>query len=186
MRLSIFILFMLSVIKCHAQHNKPILFGGDYTYIEFVISKKNIYPMCFAVITNNDTIKVDTSNVDAFTTSVFSSCKNSPISDNAYYKAFEMIYGKKEQVFNSCLLFISDFNNKLNRLKCTLNMTLTTGECVSIRYFNIIGVFLRLGDDFLPETLTSIGLPEKNIPKDMVIPISVADYYRTKKNFLIY
>ncbi len=181
---TLFILLILGVTYSHAQNYNSSLFAGDYTYIEFIVSKKDRYPIVFAAITNKDSIKINLSNVDAFVASVFSSCENSSISDDAYHKTFEMIYGKSEQIFNSCSLFISDFNNKFKKLENISKVTLLTGERVSISYFNIIGVFFRLGQDFLPETFTSIGLPIENTPPNTVIPISIADSYCTR-NFSI-
>ncbi len=49
-----------------AQNVNDKLFGGEYTYIEFVATKPHQYPVCFAALSTKDTIKIDRSNLKAF------------------------------------------------------------------------------------------------------------------------
>lgn len=76
-----------------AQNVNDKLFGGEYTYIEFVATKPHQYPVCFAALSTKDTIKIDRSNLKAFIKSIYSTCVYTPISDMAYWKAFERVLG---------------------------------------------------------------------------------------------
>ena len=185
MRFIMIILLNLSMALSHAQNVNDKLFGGDFTYIEFVVSKPHQYPVVFAAMTRQDTIKINKSNLDTFITSIYSVCKNTTVTDNAYHKGFEIVFGKSEQIFNCCSLFISDFNENFNRLKKTVTIELQTGEKIIIRYFYITGIFLKLDENFYSETVSSIGLSTSKLKKTVIVPISIVGYYR-KNHKLIY
>lgn len=117
------ILFVQSM-GCHALNNIDSIYGGSYNYIEFTISKPHQYPTVFAVMTTKDTIKINTSNIEDLITSISIKCERCAISDNAYHKGFEMLFGKSEQIYNCCSLFISDFNDNFNLLNQTKTINL--------------------------------------------------------------
>lgn len=186
MKLIVVILLILSAALCRAQNCDSNLFGANYTYVEFVISKKQEYPIFFAAVTKNDSIKVELCNVDTFITSIYSSCDNVPISNSAYLKGYELVFGKSEQTYNTCSLFISDFIDKFDRLQQKTELILDTGEHVQIRYFNLIGIFLKLDEKYKSISVTSIGLAKENIPKNTIIPISIIDYYQSNYKLCLY
>lgn len=97
-----------------------------------------------------------------------------------------MLFGKSEQIYNCCSLFISVFNDNFNQLNQTKIINLKTGEKVIIRYFRIIGVFLKLSEKLYPETISSIGLSTMEFGKNAKVPICIAGYYRIKnKSFIM-
>lgn len=101
-----------------------MILGGNYTCIKFTVHRENNYPIVFAAITKTDSIKVDLSNFNRFVESVYSSCDFIPISNTAYHNGFELVFGKSEQTYNSCSLFISEFFDNFNHLQCTTNLVL--------------------------------------------------------------
>ena len=138
---------ILSVALCHAQNYNSNLLGGNYTCIEFTVTKENAYPTVFAAVTKADSINVDLSNIDKFVESVYSVCDFMPISNSSFYKGFET------------------------------NLILQTGEKVFIRYFDIMGIFLKEDETFIPNTKISIGLPKENMTMSVIIiPIAIVDY----------
>lgn len=179
MKLLIAISLILNTALCRAQNCDSNLFGANYTYVEFVVSRNQEYPIFFAAVTKTDSIKVKLCDIDAFITSIYSSCDNVPISNSAYHKGYELVFGKTEQTYNTCSLFISDFIDKFNRLQRKEELVLDTGERVQIRYFNLIGIFLKLDKKLKSTAVTSVGLAEENIPKNTIIPISIVDYYQS-------
>ena len=52
-------------------------------------------------------------------------------------------------------------------------------------YVTIMGIFLKLDENLLPDNFssTSIGMPNDNIKRNIAIPISIVDYYRVEKGF---
>lgn len=174
MRIVILLILFVQSMECHALNNTDSIYGGSYNYIEFAISKPHQYPIVFAVVTTNDTIKIDTSNIESFFASISIKCESCAISDNAYHIGFELVYGKSEQIYNCCSLFISDFNDNFNQLNQTKTINLKTGEKIIIRYFNIIGVFLKLGEKFYAETSSSIGPSTIVFGKKSIVPICIA------------
>lgn len=185
MRILFFLYFVLSVTLGHAQNNSPKLFGDIYTYIEFFVLKPKAYPIVFAAACKKDSICVDLSNIDTFAESVYSSCIKIPISNYAWHYGYELIFGKTEQVYNNCSLFISDFNNKFTKAHQTGSVMLFSGEKVVFNYVTIMGIFLKLDEKLLPDNFssTSIGMPNDNIKRNIAIPISIVDYYRVEKGF---
>lgn len=173
---------ILSVALCHAQGYNSNLLGGSYTCIEFTVTKENAYPTVFAAITKVDSINVDLSNIDMFVESVYSVCDFMPNSTTSFYKGFELVYGKSKQTYNICSLFISDFFNNFHHLQHKTNLILHTGEKVYIRYFDIMGIFLKEDETFIPNTKMSIGLPEENMTMSIImIPIAIVDYSNKTK-----
>lgn len=175
--LIIVLLSILSAALCRAQNCNSNLFGAKYTYVEFVISRDQEYPISFAAVTKTDSIKVKFCNVKAFIASIYSTCDNVPISNTAYQKGYELVFGKTEQIYDMCSLFISDFIDNLNLLHQKTEIILDTGELVRIKYFDVFGIFLKLEEKFKSVTVTSIGLAEEDIPNNTIIPISIVDYY---------
>lgn len=185
MRFTMLVSLFLSMSWCSAQTISDNLSGGNYTYIEFVVSKPHQYPIVFAAMTAKDSVRINRSNLDAFIASIYSTCKNVTTSDNTYHKGFEIVFGKSEQVFNCCSIFISDFNDNFSRLKQTKKTKLLTGEQITISYFHITGIFLRLEEEFLSDTISSIGLPTSEFGSYAIVPISIVRYYRQNRNFLL-
>lgn len=129
--LYILLFFFLSTTHVNAQNIKANLFGGTYTYLEFNISEPNNYPIRFDAICSKDSLSVDTTNIDNFVKSVFSSCSNVSISDYANYKAYAIIFGKTKRTYNSCLQFFVDFNYKSDNVHKEGSLILRSGEKVS-------------------------------------------------------
>lgn len=176
-KIIVYLSMILSVALSHAQNHNSNLLGGNYTCIEFTVTKENAYPTVFAAVTKADSINVDLSNIDKFVESVYSVCDFMPISNSSFYKGFELVYGKSEQTYNNCSLFISDFFNNFNHLHHKTNLILQTGEKVFIRYFDIMGIFLKEDETFIPNTKISIGLPKENMTMSVIIiPIAIVDY----------
>lgn len=186
MRILVVISLILSMAYCHAQNCDSDLFGANYTYVEFVISRNQEYPISFAAVTKTDSIKVKLSDVDSFIESIYSSCTNVPISNSAYQKGYELVFGKTEQTYNTCSLFVSEFIDKFNHLQRTTELALDTGEHIQIRYFNLTGIFLKLDENIKSIAVTSIGLDEEQIPKNTIIPIAIADYYESDCKLRVY
>lgn len=183
--LYILLVFFLSTTYVNAQNIKANLFGGTYTYLEFNISEPNNYPIRFDAICSKDSLSVDTTNIDNFVKSVFSSCSNVSISDYANYKAYAIIFGKTKRTYNSCLQFFVDFNYKSDNVHKEGSLILRSGEKVTFKYFSVMGIFLRIEEKSIPETLTSNGLPIELMGKNVVIPISIVDYEKNQ-DFLLH
>lgn len=196
MKKSLFIILCMlcrSFIICTAQHTSSRaqnvndkLFGGEYTYIEFVATKPHQYPVCFAALSTKDTIKIDRSNLKAFIKSIYSTCVYTPISDMAYQKAFELVFGRSMRTYNCCTFFLCDFNQNSKRQEKSVTIKLLTGEKITITYLRITGIFLSLDETFNPETIISIGPSAAECGGgNFIVPISMIDYCPVNQNFLL-
>ena len=196
MKKYVFILLCMlccSFIICTAQHASSRaqnfndkLFGGEYTYIEFVATKPHLYPVCFAALSTKDTIKIDRSNLKAFIKSIYSTCVYTPISDLAYRKAFERVFGRSLRTYDCCTFFIGNFYENSKRYGQTMTIKLLTGEKIIITYLRITGIFLSLDETFNPETIISIGPSAAECGGgNFIVPISMVDYCPVNQNFLL-
>ena len=186
MRFITFFLLILSMASSRAQNVNDKLFGGEYTYIEFVATKPHQYPVCFAALSTKDTIKIDRSNLKAFIKSIYSTCVYTPISDMAYWKGFELVFGKSMRTYNCCTFFLGDFYENSKRHGQTMTIKLLTGEKITITYLRITGIFLSLDETFNPETIISIGPSAAECGGgNFIVPISMDDYCPVNQNFLL-
>ena len=186
MRCITFFLLILSMASSRAQNVNDKLFGGEYTYIEFVATKPHQYPVCFAALSTKDTIKIDRSNLKAFIKSIYSTCVYTPISDMAYWKAFERVFGRSQRTYDCCTFFICNFNENSKRQEKSVTIKLLTGEKITITYLRITGIFLSLDETFSPETISSIGPSADECGEgNFIVPISMVDYCPVNQNFLL-
>ena len=186
MRFITIFLLILNMASSRAQNVNDKLFGGEYTYIEFVATKPHQYPVCFAALSTKDTIKIDRSNLKAFIKSIYSTCVYTPISDMAYRKGFELVFGKSMRTYNCCTFFLCDFYENSKRHGQTMTIKLLTGEKITITYLRITGIFLSLDETFSPETISSIGPSADECGEgNFIVPISMVDYCPVNQNFLL-
>ena len=186
MRFITFFLLILSMASSRAQNVNDKLFGGEYTYIDFVATKPHQYPVFFAALSSKDTIKIDRSNLKAFIKSIYSTCVYTPTSEFAYWKAFERVFGRSMRTYNCCTFFLCDFNENSKRHGQTMTIKLLTGEKITITYLRITGIFLSLDETFSSETITSIGPSADECGGgNFIVPISMVDYCPVNQNFLL-
>ena len=186
MRFITIFLLILNMASSRAQNVNDKLFGGEYIYIEFVATKPHQYPVCFAALSTKDTIKIDRSNLKAFIKSIYSTCVYTPISDMAYWKAFERVFGRSQRTYDCCTFFICNFNENSKRQEKSVTIKLLTGEKITITYLRITGIFLSLDETFSPETISSIGPSADECGEgNFIVPISMVDYCPVNQNFLL-
>lgn len=175
----------MSVALCHANSTIFHLSGGKGTYVEFIVNKKKSYPIVFAAFVEKDTLKVDLTNLDSFTKSVYLYNSYMPMSSYAYQKAYDMVFGRNSETCHLCSLFYSGFMNDLDNTMTNDTLSLLSGEKIIVSYAQIIGVFMNVKvDDFWIETISSLGLDDKQNIMNIMVPISII-YNKKKVNFQI-
>lgn len=186
MRFITIFLLILSMASSRAQNVNDKLFGGEYTYIEFAATKSHQYPVFFAALSTKDTIKIDRSYLEAFIKSIYSTCVYTPVSDMAYRKGFELVFGRSMRTYNCCTFFLCDFYENSKRHGQTMTIKLLTGEKITITYLRITGIFLSLDETFNPETIISIGPSAAECGGgNFIVPISMVDYCPVNQKFLL-
>ena len=176
----------LSAFVCQAQEYEHELFGDEYTFMEVVITKKDNYPIVFDAVTKKDSIPVDLSDPDKFAESLYSSCLYVPISDSAYIRGAQMVFGESPHTYQCSRFFNCDLFNALKKNQKETYLTLETGQTVYIRYFSVTGIFLRLGRSFLKHTVNSISLRKEDLTyiDEIILPIAVVDSTSTQIEFI--
>lgn len=178
-------MLILSQTICLAQNN-TLLHAQKAVYVEFGVYQKGRYPIFFAAVTQDDSINIKLNNIDSLIASVYSSYNYYvPMSTNAFQKSYEILFGRSEEVYNICSLYISEFGEKCNRFRCEKKLLLNTGEVVYVHCVGLYGIFLKMDSKYKSLCDTSLGLPEKNIPDNILVPVSVIDYYKPDFNIII-
>lgn len=106
----------LSAFVCQAQEYEHELFGDEYTYIAVNIYSKDNYPIVFDAVTKKDSIPVDLSDPDKFAESLYSSCLYAPISDSAYQKGFQMVFGESPHTYQCSRFFNCDLFRDIHEI----------------------------------------------------------------------
>ncbi len=184
---SLFMLVYATTTLCVAQSYNCNLYGENYTYIRFDVERENNYPILFSAVTKADSINVDISNLDTFVESVYSSCDFTPLSDAAFIKAFQLVYGSSPQIYNWQRQFMIDFFSRVDQFKRRTILELNSGEKIHIEYTDVTGIFLKGDKSFLTESEFSVGLPDDLMTMSVVIiPVALTDYGTSEDKVLFY
>lgn len=176
------LVYVLSHTICLAQNN-TIVVAQKNVYVTFSVFQADRYPLFFATIVQEDSINIKVNNIDSLVSDLYSSKYYVPTTISAFQKSYEILFGGSERVYDICSLFISDFNEKCNIFQCENDFILNTGERVSVNYVGLYGVFLNLDRKYKSKCYSSLGVQRKDIPDNILVPISIIDYY--KPNFRI-
>ena len=175
------LILLLNAGYCHARKQGDSLFAGEYTYVEFIRPGNDIYPLVFAAAFKQDTITVNLASMDLFIKSIYSLAPCVPLSNSAYEKCYETIYGYSRDVFDDCALFINEFNCEFNRLKHKGYILLATGEKVYYYSCGIRGVFLVTNKDkFWHNAQSSMSILAPTYVDEIIVPIAVSNYKKRR------
>ena len=175
------LILLLNAGYCHARKQGDSLFAAEYTYVEFIRPGNDIYPLVFAAAFKQDTITVNLASMDLFIKSIYSLAPCVPLSNSAYEKCYETIYGYSRDVFDDCALFINEFNCEFNRLKHKGYILLATGEKVYYYSCGIRGVFLVTNKDkFWHNAQSSMSILAPTYVDEIIVPIAVSNYKKRR------
>ena len=175
------LILLLNAGYCHACKQGDSLFAAEYTYVEFIRPGNDIYPLVFAAAFKQDTITVNLASMDLFIKSIYSLAPCVPLSNSAYEKCYETIYGYSRDVFDDCALFINEFNCEFNRLKHKGYILLATGEKVYYYSCGIRGVFLVTNKDkFWHNAQSSMSILAPTYVDEIIVPIAVSNYKKRR------
>ena len=184
MKFIVYLSLFLSAVLCKAEDFDYTLVGGNYTYIDFDVSRENNWPIFFTAITKNDSIKVDLSDFDKFVESVLQSCDYVGSLMDAYY-AFYNLFGRSQRTYDMCRFTLNDFYIKFEELERKTKLDLQTGEKVYVRYFDVSGIFMRVDKTVFRFAADSNGLPKKNwIMNEIYFPITGLDFRKGTLYFI--
>lgn len=186
MRKLILILFVVNVVCGHAQNRDLDIFADYCKLVRFVVSMEPDHSVIFDVITDRDSVNVDLSNFDNFVESVMASCEYIPLSEFTYNECFEMAFGESDHLFYIGYKTVNMLFSHLEHFKRETKLVLLTGEEIDISYCDIMGFFMRIGEDITSRSATPVGLPAKNMPDHMAVPISILNSKPSQKELVFY
>lgn len=175
------LLFILNVGYCHARKQDDSLCAGEYTYVEFVRVGNDVHPLVFAAAFKQDTLAINLNNMHLFIKSIYSLAPYVPVSNSAYAKCYETVFGRSQEVFDDCSLFINEFNCEFNRLKNKGSILLATGERVYYYSCSIRGVFLATNKDkFWHNAQSSMSMLDPTYVDEIIVPIAISNYKKKR------
>jgi len=181
MKCVFFVYFLMLTNICFGQVIDYKLFCGEYTYIQIRAESPHDYSILFDAIVNQDTIYVDTSDIDTFTKSLFGQASYIPIAESAYQRGLEILFGSKEKNIGYGLCLVNTLCDLLEEVQQEGVISLLNGDYILYKYAKIRAGFVELNKDYdWKYTKTSIGIEDTSIVNRIVVPISIIDI--NKKN----
>ncbi len=171
MRLLLMYLFAFVHINIYGQINEMKIVVKDIYYISINIYSNHNYPTMFDVVLNkNDSLLVDTSNKKNFINGILHNSSYVPRvwSSDVFIKYYGDTDFDTGNRFRNMFYELMEKNGKKEEIK------LTSGEIVSITYFELKGVFVQLDK----EISFSLGLDQNDNPKvnRPYIPFAITEY----------
>lgn len=186
MKCVFFVYFLMLTNICFGQVIDYKLFCGEYTYIQIRAESPHDYSILFDAVVNQDTIYVDTSDINTFTKSLFLQASYIPIAESAYQRGLEILFGSNEKNIGYGLYLINMLNNQLEEVQQKGVISLLNGDYILYKYAKIRAGFVELNKSRdWKYTRTSIGIEDSSIVNRMVIPISVIDVNKVEAEIII-
>lgn len=181
MKTTLIIFFLFCQNVCLAQNRDYSLFCGDYTFISFMWSKTNAWPVYFNTVVKQDTIYADITNLDTFAKSVYSVNPYVPVYDNPYQSAINIMCGKSYETYGFGLELLNKFTDEFNETAKEGKIKILTGGYIYYKYADLKAIFIELDKLRDWRHLSSNEIRDSSIVNRMVLPISIINC-TTKNN----
>ena len=139
----------------------------------------------FDTIINNDTIEVDISDINSFIKSLFSQTYYIPISESAYQRGFDILFGTNKNNLDCGRYLINELGNQIEEVQRQGIIKLLNGDYVLYKYAEIRAGFVELDKNSeWKYVLSSIGIEDSSIIQRIAVPITII--CTNKKNTELY
>lgn len=186
MRTIIVFTFIMIFSICHAENDKLELYAERYTIIFFERVHPEKWPMLFyAAVPENDTIKVNLSNIETFTSALYSTCSYVPMFIGPIYiDVYKTLFGGvRQQIYDDEDDFLYILTKELeSSMRQSVKFQLKSGDTIYASFCNLTGVFVKpKKDQFKHYSAVSIGIPNTDVIQSMVIPVAIMATSSTNK-----